>query len=461
MSVKRIQKLLTNPSKVILKELVLQLEFFPDSVLIINVTKDGPSEKAGIKPGDRIITINNQMVTGVGSTVDYVKGKLRGHKGSTVNLGIKRPGNNELLTFNIIRNTVPLPSVTCFYKVNPETGFIRLDRFSLSTPAELKAVFDTFQRNNIRNIILDLTNNPGGYLDAAIYLTEEFLPKGKLILYTKGLHTEKKEYFASKNGIFENGGLAIMINESSASASEIVAGAIQDWDRGVIVGRRSFGKGLVQRPFVFSDSSLIRLTVSRYFTPSGRLIQKPYNKGYKAYSQDLTNRLDQGELTGKETYAEHDTVKYLTMRKKRIVYGGGGIIPDIFVPMDTITRLPYLTALEKTSSIADFAMRYVDDHRKTLSAKFKDLNDFNLHFQVTDSLLYHLADFAEKNRSITYGNEDIESVRNILPYVLKATIAMDIWDESAYIEIMNPVNNCFLKALDVIHNWNMYSNIHN
>ena len=261
-----------------------------DTIVIINVTKDGPADKAGIKPGDRIVRIENEMI-GTNTSSKKIYGRLRGKKGSDISLGIMRRGCTDILSFAITRDRIPIQSVDASYKATEETGYIRLERFSASTPSELQTIFAHFKNDKVKNIILDLSDNGGGYFDVAVTLADEFLSTKKLIVYTKGMHSDKKEYFSSDYGSFEKGKLVVIINEGSASASEIVAGAIQDWDRGIILGRRSFGKGLVQRQFSFPDSSMLRLTIARYYTPSGRLIQKPYNKGYKEYSNDLSNRI--------------------------------------------------------------------------------------------------------------------------------------------------------------------------
>jgi carboxyl-terminal processing protease len=306
-----------------------------DTIYIISPIAGGPSESVGIKAGDRIMEIGNENFAGVGITAKQVVSKLKGKKGSVVRISIRRNGEDKLLPFAVTRDKIPIYSIDAAYKVNLSTGYIRLSRFSHSTDEELTEALSRFKKENISDIILDLSGNGGGYFDVAISMADEFLDTGKLIVYTQGIHSQRKDYFSSSKGLFEAGKLVIIIDEGSASASEILAGAIQDWDRGLIVGRRSFGKGLVQSQFSLPDESAVRLTIARYYTPTGRLIQKPYTNGYNEYSNELTRRFKQGELYHKDSIHFPDSLKYYTLTRKRLVYGGGGIMPDIFVPVDT------------------------------------------------------------------------------------------------------------------------------
>lgn len=426
-----------------------------DTVVIINVTKDGPSFKAGIKRGDRIVKIGNDNIAGMGSNSKKIYSKLRGKKGTEIIIGIKRPGSNDLLTFNIIRDKIPIQSVDAAYSINDETGYIRLERFSATTNSELKTILAKFKSQKIKNIILDLSDNGGGYFDVAVNLVDEFLSSKKLIVYTKGFHSEKKEYFSTDIGSFENGKLVVIINEGSASASEIVAGAIQDWDRGVIIGRRSFGKGLVQRQFSFPDTSMLRLTIARYYTPSGRLIQKPYNKGYKEYTDDLSNRINNGELMGKETFSTTDSIKYLTLEKKRPVYGGGGIIPDIFVPLDTTGFSPYFIKLKSNSIISNFAVEYTDKNRNEFQTTFSDFQYFKNHFEISGKILDSLIKYADKH-TIKYKEDEFKKAKPLITIQLKAYMAKDLWSQSEFYEIYNESNKCFNKALEVLKHYNKY-----
>ena len=316
------------------------------------------------------------LVAGVGINSDKVFAMLRGKKGSKVTVTILRREANQLVDYEIIRDKIPIYSIDASYKVNDEIGYIKVNRFSMTTMDEFNKAMAGLRDDHVKDLILDLTGNGGGYLEVAIKMADQFLNGGKLILYTQGISSPKKEYYASREGNFEKGNLVVLIDEGSASASEILAGAIQDWDRGIIVGRRSYGKGLVQKPLLLPDQSMIRLTVARYYTPTGRLIQKPYDMSRDDYDKDLYNRYMKGELAHKDSIHLPDSLKFYTLRNTRLVYGGGGIMPDYFVSIDTSYYSDYYRDLLSKRTIDQFVLEYVDQKRKDLLLQYPDIENF-------------------------------------------------------------------------------------
>ena len=425
---------------------------FNDTILIVSPIPGGPSEKLGIKAGDRIIKISDERVAGIGITTNQVYSKLRGKKGTVVKVDILRHGVNDLMSFSITRDKIPIYSVDAAYKIDGTTGYIRLSRFSATTIKEIRESLSKFKKDGIVNIILDLSDNGGGYLDAAVALADEFLSADKLIVYTSGAHTEKKEYYSTAGGLYEKGKLVIMIDDNTASASEIVAGAIQDWDRGLIVGRRSFGKGLVQNPFSFPDGSLIRLTIARYYTPTGRLIQKPYNEGYEEYSKELNTRVSNGELLHKDSIHFAQASPYFTKVLKRKVFGGGGITPDVFVPVDTSAYSVSYQRIIAKGILNDFVLSYIDKNRTDLNNKYTDFKQFKNNFKADSGLVRSLITYAAK-KSLTFKPADYERSKKMLSVMLKASIARDIWSSSEFFEIYNVTNESFIKALETLNNW--------
>jgi len=426
-----------------------------DTIFIVSPIVGGPSEKLGIQAGDRIISIDNVNVTGKDITNKTVFSKLRGKKGTTVKVDIKRHDVNQLLSFSIVRDKIPIQSVDAAYEINSTTGFIRLSRFSSTSLAEIDNVLTQFKNKKIKNVILDLSGNGGGYLDVAVDLADDFIDANKLIVYTKGTHSEKKEYISTSKGLFEKGKLVLIIDEGSASASEILAGAIQDWDRGIIVGRRSFGKGLVQRPFTFPDGAMVRLTVARYYTPSGRLIQKPYTESYESYSKELFSRIRTGELLDKDKIIHSDSLKYFTLINKRVVYGGGGITPDVFVPLDTLAFTAFSRNLISRSILNSFTLEYTDKNREYLHQKYPDFEKFKSNYSIDDSLVIELVKSAEK-QSVNSSENELAQDKPQISILLKAYIARDLWGLSEFFEIYNSSNPSYNKAIEVINNWKKY-----
>lgn len=423
-----------------------------DTIFVINTIPGGPSEKVGVMAGDKIIKIDGKNVAGIKISNNEVMSKLRGPKNTQVTISILRKSVQELLDFTIIRDKIPINSIDASYMLNSETGYIKLNKFAQTTGNEFRNAMEKINYKNINNLILDLTDNGGGYLEEAVELADQFLNSGKLIVYTKGFHKPRVNYFATKKGMFEKGNVIILIDEGSASASEILAGAIQDWDRGIIIGRRSFGKGLVQQRFPLQDGSELRLTVSRYYTPSGRLIQKPYSKGVDDYALDLINRYKQGEYSHKDSIHFPDSLKYYTLEKKHVVYGGGGIMPDYFIPLDTSAYSDYYRDIIRKNLLSKFVLNYIDQNRSYLKNKYPDIQSFNKNFN--DTIVFNnLIAFAEKN-NLNPNYAQINISKNMLSNLLKAYIANDLWDSNAYYQIINQDNEMIKKALDIIRNTN-------
>jgi carboxyl-terminal processing protease len=390
-------------------------------------------------------------VAGVGFRNSDVMARLRGPKGTKVKVGIQRRLEPGLLEFIITRDKIPIFSVEAAYMANPKVGYIKVSRFSATTMKEFRNKLSELKAAGMQDLILDLQGNGGGYLRTAIEMADEFLGDRRLIVYTEGRNSPRDETYATKEGGFEKGRLVVLVDEGSASASEIVSGAVQDWDRGLIVGRRSFGKGLVQRPVMLPDGSAVRLTISRYFTPSGRCIQKSYEEGPEAYQREKEQRLASGELTSADSLQPADTLKYFTMNK-RVVYGGGGISPDIFVPIDTVQSSSYFGQLVRRGALNTFALQYVDLHRSELLKTYPDAHKFLAGFKVDQQLVDELVAQAQKE-GVEPDEAGLSRSRELLDTRLKALIARDLWDTSAYwmvINAQNPVDRSFQRALEAL-----------
>ena len=426
-----------------------------DTIFVISPISGGPSEKVGIQPGDRIIKIEGENVAGVNISNKGVRSRLLGKKGTKVTIEVIRRGVPGLLEFTIVRDKIPIYSIDASFMINDSIGYIRLNRFSLTTIDEYIKAFRMLQGKNMKHLLLDLTGNGGGYLEVAVKLADQFLEDTKIIVYTQGEHAGKYEYKASREGNFEQGKLVVLIDEGSASASEIVAGAIQDWDRGVIVGRRSFGKGLVQRPFDLPDSSQLRLTIARYYTPSGRCIQKPYGAGFVDYAQDLNKRYEKGEYLSQDNIHLVDSLKYFTLKGKRTVYGGGGIMPDIFVPLDTSFVSDFYRKLLGKGLLNRFALEYTDVQRKNILTKYSDFASFNNGFFVDKELLDKLLLFAKKEK-IEPKEKELEKSLEQISILLKAYIARDVWTNSEFYEVYNRKDPIVSKAVEILINPKVY-----
>jgi carboxyl-terminal processing protease len=428
----------------------IQFNIVRDTIYVVDAIAGGPSERLGIRPGDRIVRIDDELVAGVGFKNSDVMKRLRGKKGSRVSVSIHRRGEESLLVFNITRDKIPIYSVEASYMAAPSVGYIKVSRFSATTMKEFREKMDELKKEGMQDLILDLQGNGGGYLRTAIEMADEFLGERKLIVYTEGRTSPREDTYATKEGRFEKGRLVVLVDEGSASASEIVSGAVQDWDRGIIIGRRSFGKGLVQRPVMLPDGSAVRLTVSRYYTPSGRSIQKPYDEGVQAYQREKFERLAKGELT--QLDSNHlDTMKYYTMNK-RVVYGGGGIMPDIFVPIDTTLSSAYFGQLVRKGVLNTFALSLVDDRRVALLATYPDPESFRIGFKVDEDMLADLQEYATKEE-IEPDVDGLFRSRPLIELRLKALIARDLWNTSAYWQMINsdnPVDRSFQRAMEAL-----------
>ena len=432
----------------------IQFNILKDTIFVVQTISGGPSESVGIMAGDKIVEVDGEIVAGIGIDNSGVIKRLRGDKGSKVEVKIKRGGVRDLLDFLITRDKIPVFALDASYMIDEEIGYVRLSRFSAKATEEVKAAIIDLKSQGMKDLILDLTGNGGGYLTSAITLADEFIDEDKLLVYTEGRAFPKKEEKARIDGSFEEGNLVVMINQSSASASEIVSGAVQDWDRGLLVGRRSFGKGLVQRTFYLPDRSAVRLTVANYYTPSGRFIQRPYDKGREDYNKEFTKRYKSGELFESGDVEFPDSLKYYTAGE-RVVYGGGGIMPDIFVGIDTTYNSFYLGKLSRRGILNRFALNYVDKNRSILESKYTNVKDFKEGFNFNDKLLKELYSFASENE-IEAGEEDFSNSVPRLQNIAKALIARNLWKSTAYYEITNEMNPIYIEALDVIKDKKMF-----
>lgn len=415
-----------------------------DSIMVVSAISGGPSESVGILPGDRIVKVNNKNVAGIGITNDQVMKNLRGKGGTEVKVAVFRRGQKNLIDFKIIRGKIPINSLDYFYMIDGKTGYIKISRFSATTYDEFITAMKQLKQKGLEQLILDLRGNPGGFLDAATDIADEFLGGRKLMVYTEGKARPKAEYFSGKDGMFEQGKIVVLIDEGSASASEIVSGAIQDWDRGTIIGRRSFGKGLVQEQTVLPDGSALRLTIARYFTPTGRSIQKPYEKGVAAYEDEVIDRYRHGELIHKDSIRLPDSLKYKTPAG-RIVYGGGGIMPDIFVPIDTTYESDYLNRLFASGSVNQFSYDYVDQHRNELK-KFSSPAAFRSGFKADQAFINEFTRYAE-SKGVPKDEKGLQQSLPVLSNQLKAYIARLMWRNDGLYPILHEKDPVLQRAL--------------
>ena len=453
----------------------IQFSIVRDTVYVVQTTGGGPSERVGIRPGDRIIYVNDSIFTRPKIANSDVLKTLRGEKGTEVNLKIKRGDSPELIEFRIIRDDIPIYSVDASYMVAPEVGFISISRFAESTPKELDEAIEKLAAQGMKHLILDLESNGGGYLGAAHGVASRFLKNGEMVVYTNGLNAKPAYFKVEKvdfGTLFNNSKykvkskskvdrLVIMVDQYSASASEIVAGAIQDNDRGLIVGRRTFGKGLVQRPFPFPDGSMIRLTTSRYYTPSGRLIQKPYKKGEsEEYQLDLLNRYNNGELFSVDSIHFDEALKTYTLKNHRPVYGGGGIMPDRFVPVDTSNYSNYYRDLIAKNSINALVLNALDANRKELLEKYPTEDDFYANYTVSQDLIDKLVEQGKKD-GVEPNPEQLATSRKMLEAIIRGLLARDLYDNGTYVRSTNPLNPVFNAALDLILDPEQYNSLLN
>ncbi len=429
----------------------VQFNMLEDTLIVIQPVTKGPSERAGILAGDRIITVDGDTIAGVQMPRDSIMKTLRGPKGSKVRLGIKRSDVKELLFFNVTRDKIPVNTLDAAYMITPTIGYILLDRFGATTGDEVRKAIADLKRRGMEKLIIDLQINGGGYLGAAIDVANELLQRGDLIVYTEGRNNPRSTFNAKGGGSFTEGDVAILVNEYSASAAEILAGAVQDHDRGLIIGRRTFGKGLVQRPVELPDGSMIRLTVSHYYTPSGRCIQKPYVKGEKKdYDLDMENRFTHGELSCIDSIRLDSTKVFHTLRKQRTVYGGGGIMPDIFVPLDTASYSPLYRQINRANIFNEVVLKYVDVRRKRLKRKYDNLAEYIAKYEVEESLVDSVLSIAKRKKIEPKDSADLQATLPDLRFMLKALVAYNVWDRSEYVQLINERNDIVLKAVEIL-----------
>jgi carboxyl-terminal processing protease len=430
----------------------VQFNILHDTITVIEPIQGGPSEKLGVQAGDQIIKIGDEVVAGVSIKNNDVFKRLRGPKGTQVSISVRRKGTDDLIVYNITRDKIPIYSLDASYIVSPGIGYIKVSRFAKTTMTELKQAIAELKEQGMKDLILDLEGNGGGLLNTAIEMSDEFLSGDKLIVFTQGRAFAREPFNANPNvkGSFEKGRLVILTDESSASASEIVSGAIQDWDRGLIIGRRSFGKGLVQRPIPLPDGSIVRLTVQKYYTPSGRCIQKPYEDGLDDYFADREERYKHGEFFSLDSIKLADSLRYYTNIQKRVVYGGGGILPDIFVPLDTSESSKYFTDLLRIGVTSDWPLEYVNKNRKDLLTKYPTFDSFVSGFVVTDEFMKEIIAKAEELK-VPYDEKGYKTSEHAIKTRIKALVARNLYDGEAFFVVINELNPALKKAVQVLN----------
>lgn len=432
-------------------------QLYNDTILVIAPVPGGPSEKLGILAGDKIIKINAEDAFGSKINNNYVMERLRGKKGTTVDVSILRGNRKELIDYTIVRDKIPINSIDATFMADKNTGYIKLNRFAKTTMEEFHSSLNQLKATGMKNLILDLRGNTGGLLNAAVELSDEFLEDGKLIVYTEGLKSTRQDFKATTNGDFEKGNLIILINEGSASASEIVSGAIQDWDRGIVIGRRSFGKGLVQRPFQLPDGSVIRLTASRYYTPTGRCIQKSYENGVESYYKDLFERQKHGEFVHADSIHFPDSLRYYTPAK-RVVYGGGGIMPDVFVPFDSTQYTELYSDLVRKGVFNRFTLEYSNRQRETLQKQYPEFAKFNKEFSLNEGDMTAFKELAIKE-GVVFNEDQYKLSADFINQQIKALIARNIWDLGKYYECLTGVDKTLQQALKILDKKSAYNDL--
>lgn len=436
----------------------VQFTVVRDTVVVVQTTQGGPSQKVGVMPGDRIIYVNDTIFTKPKMSNNDVLKTLRGPKGTPVTLKVKRGDSPELIEFRLIRDEIPIYSIDASYMVTPQTGYVRLSRFAEDTPNEFARAVDKLKKKGMRNLIIDLEDNGGGYLGAAYGVASALLEPGDLVVYTQSDNGKipTSKLYVEEKGISGIDRVAVMVNQYSASSSEILSGAIQDQDRGVVVGRRTFGKGLVQRPFPFPDGSMIRLTTSRYYTPAGRCIQKHYDKGHgEEYHLDMLNRYKHGELFSADSIKFDPAQKCYTLKKHRTVYGGGGIMPDKFVPADTSYYSVYYRDLVAKGVINKYVTDYIEKNRDTLLKKYRNADKFFENFDVTPLMAGLIA--AGEADSVKYNAEQMETSRPVLEGMLKGLLERDLYEDGIYMRNVNRLNPVFNETLRIIEDPEAYN----
>lgn len=444
-------KKFTEPLEGSFEGIGVQFNMLDDTLLVIQPVPKGPSERVGILAGDRIVSVADTAIAGVKMSREEIMSRLRGPKGSIAHLGVVRRGIKDTLTFDVKRDKIPVNSVDAAYMVTPTIGLIRFNNFAQTTHDEIVAAIKKLKGLGMKDLILDLQQNSGGYLQAAADIGSEFLEKGDMIVYTRGRSVPNQEFRSKGGGLFTEGKIACLVDEYSASAAEILSGAIQDQDRGIVIGRRTFGKGLVQRPVELGDGSMMRLTIARYYTPSGRCIQKPYEKGDRQnYAKDVINRYNKGELTNEDSIHFPDSLRYQTIRKKRPVYGGGGIMPDYFVPLDTTKYSKCYRELSAKSLVINANLKYMDKNRKKLTKQYPTFEKFKEQYQVPQDVIDGIFAEGEKQKIVPKDDADKAKATENMRLILKALVARDLWDMSEYFCIIYENDEVVSKAVEML-----------
>ncbi len=452
-------KALTEPLEGNFEGIGIQYNILDDTLIVVQPVSGGPSEKVGIQAGDRVITVNDSIIAGKHLSTDDVKHLLRGPKGSQVKLGVMRHGVKGIHEFTVTRDKIPVFSIDAKYMVDATVGYIRINNFGATTHAEFVNAVKELQSQGMHDLIVDLQSNGGGYLQAAVEIANEFLDRGDMIVFTEGRAAPRREYRANGEGILRQGKLIVLTDSYTASASEIVAGAVQDNDRGIIIGRRTFGKGLVQRPVELPDGALIRLTTAHYYSPSGRCIQRPYEKGNRQqYDREMLTRLNSGELTNPDSIHFADSLRYITLKNHRTVYGGGGIMPDVYVPLDTTAITPLYRELLAKSCVTQTCIKYVEKNRTSILKQYKTFDAFRNDYSIGQDVITLLLQHADKSK-VEYNDSTLAAARPMLDIQLKALIARDLWDMSQYYQISNINNAIYEQAARTIKEKDYYDKL--
>lgn len=444
-------KKFTEPLEGSFEGIGVQFNMLEDTLLVIQPVSKGPSERVGILAGDRIVSVADTAIAGVKMSREEIMRRLRGPKGSIAHLGVVRRGISDTLTFDVKRDKIPVNSVDAAYMVTPSIGLIRFNNFAQTTRQEIVDAIRKLKGLGMKDLILDLQQNSGGYLQAAADIASEFLAKGDMIVYTRGRRVPDQEFHSTGGGVFTEGKIACLVDEYSASAAEILSGAIQDQDRGIVIGRRTFGKGLVQRPVELGDGSMIRLTVARYYTPSGRCIQKPYQKGdMLSYAKDVINRYNSGELTNEDSIHFPDSLRYQTLRQHRTVYGGGGIMPDYFVPLDTTKYAKCYRELSAKGLVINANLKYMDKNRKKITKEYATFEEYKANFQIPQDVIDGIFAEGEEKKIAPKDEEEKAKTTENIKLVMKALVAKDIWDMSEYFSIIYENDEVVKKAVEML-----------
>jgi carboxyl-terminal processing protease len=436
----------------------VQFNLLDDSVLIISPVPGGPSEKVGILPGDRIITVNGENIAGIGITTTGVRDKLMGEKGTTVKVGIYRKGVKGLTEYTITRDKIPVNSLDAAYMLDSENGYVKLNRFAATTDQEFFTAVDKLKLQGMKNIVIDLRGNTGGFMNPAISIADAFFPRNKMIVYLEGNRTPRQDFVSTATAALLNSRVVVLTDEGSASASEILAGAMQDWDRGIIIGRRTFGKGLVQNGFYLTDGSMVRLTIARYYTPAGRSIQSPYADGYDKYMESFLKRYSNGELMTADSVHFPDSLRGTTLTNKRVVYSGGGIMPDIFVGADTSNYSDYYRDVVRKGVITRFSLSYTDNNRDKLKREYRTFEAFEKGFSFSEEAIRKFTGMAEE-MGVRYNESEFSISSSELLRIMKGLVARDLWDMNEYYRVVNKDDIVIKRALEVISDQRRYNAI--